>query len=540
MRTSNIAAYLLTGTAVVTAATVALTDPTPTDRTAELAAPTAELDLMLAAAADNIYTLDQAARAQEVYMRSAGPITPIYGELLDITPTGGVLKLNGNPIRYWDARGNLRAIYTALVAYEQYGVEVLVNTTNTVETTIYPDGAVVLETPEGDTLASTPVAVEWVAEGESQLVASGAALREKPDKPDKPSKVRRKLVEDNIRDPKRREPIKMKQELPEKVVHRDLFSDGTKLERTILPGGVKEDIVLQVKPAIPRDATHMAVVYQWKAPGLKLTQDNGALVWMRGDDAAFRLPVLPAIDADGKRVQLEYVFDDGTYTVQCPADFLRKAAYPVTIDPYTTTSTFTAAVWTDQAASGAGNDELGAIWFKVTLPAIDGTVSAVDLTLTAYTSQPSSLGSMSLASYGVANTSWTEATAGTALVGMSTTSLIDTTVIASPNTSGDTWSWDVLGSSGETDSVAYAYTLGCANRPWSLKLRNNAGDHVVGSGGGVPIEVNDLDDEIIVSLCSYGFLSSVDPYLTITYTGNLGCGTVEASGNSGTAGALMF
>lgn len=291
-----------------------------------------------------------------------------------------------------------------------------------------------------------------------------------------------------------------------------------------LPGTLKETIIVAKRPAAPS-----AFLYAYNS-NLTPTLEGGRIVWRDGGLVVFRNDELVVVDADEKNGPAHYSLDSDSATLEIVPDFgwMQQAAYPVSIDPTTTTEQAgcTANVSLRDIVHDGEDDEYERAYIRFALPELDiDTMSAATL----YLYQQTGNAGFTVTVYCSNTASWTEATGYATIDALSFDASTGSTYISSATG----WkTWNVLGATA-TNGLMKVYEDSTTPGYCTVKLQKTA-SAVEASSAVVVLGINAISVTTFYPRTNATYY----PYLEFTYTLNAGAPTTRIPRQG--CGSLIF
>ena len=164
-----------------------------------------------------------------------------------------------------------------------------------------------------------------------------------------------------------------------KITQLGQFAD-LRFEHEVLGGSIKETAWLDSKPTGLAGNRWYRIAWDWTSATLTPTIIRGDIHWRVNNRTIIRWPAPIVMDDEGEELRAQYRLLTGKVMLLVRAADLRTAAYPVGIDPTSTTDQTDATVALSLCESGSSSSaDFESSYFQITLPDMTGnTVSAAE------------------------------------------------------------------------------------------------------------------------------------------------------------------
>lgn len=318
--------------------------------------------------------------------------------------------VHSKPVWYVDDQGNAAEISTLLEEVTEDGAPVWKADANTLQFRVRDDGVCVYRAV-GHRLRVRPSRIHLE---DSDNVESGAIDQIKPT-------------------------LTAKQ--GSRVIQHGSFP-GVRIEHEVVGGTIKEIAWLDTKPKGLGGKRFVALIYQYESQTLAPVNIDGDIHWQASGTTVMRWPAPVVTDANGKTLRAQYRLRDGFVGLLVMAADLRKASYPVAIDPTTTTGSSDATATRSTRSSGSsGSANYKQMFNKIVMPDLTGYY-AVDAEFHVYCNV--SGGAVDVDVYAAATGAWDTSSSYSTLEALATGTAIDTGVTVA---AGVGWKYiDIFGS----------------------------------------------------------------------------------------------
>jgi hypothetical protein len=242
---------------------------------------------------------------------------------------------------------------------------------------------------------------------------------------------------------------------PSTILLAGLYPSGITVSHTVDYGAVQEWIKV---PSPPKEDLSLSWEVQ-HSPALVL-KDNA----LHCGDLVLLPPI--AFDSKQKQIPVTYGLKNSILRLTIDKESLQDLTYPLYIDP-------SATVDTDASSTACylqASYRLGGI-FQVDLPAVTGSVTAADFYAYCYSALCDEYSyTYQMKARTSADSTWDTDSSVATLNGLGYTADLDTVSITDGNTGWKTW--DVLGTTGDSDAIAKAYDDSNDPGTWSVRIIN--------------------------------------------------------------------
>ena len=306
-----------------------------------------------------------------------------------------------------------------------------------------------------------------------------------------------------------------------------VLGSGVTIDYKITSGAIKDIITIEKLPVIDNNAKTYSVIWRWTASELTPILADNVIRWEHakyGELLCFDRPYV--YDAKGSLLQSEYVLDAERLYISIDADALRKAEYPVYIDPSVNSDSATESATTYEDSYDIDDDGYYEAFALIPLPDLTGFTSIDSATLYLYAVQGATIG-FDIYCDDTGAAAWNSSSNYSTLGGLSFNAATD----SSSGATGTGWiTYDVLGAIG-TNGIAEIYDNDASpDNGATVKLTWT--DETPTPDGAWPHEIKlDVESQPLTISSDTG---SYPPYIRINYTTDV----VQGAHPSGCAGVL--